>query len=56
LGIDVETVSRNHENYQIIDIFSEKPSHYYLNRAAIFTVSGKGIIIHAINRGMYGTE
>jgi len=55
-GCDVETVSRTHENYQTIDTVSEKLSRDYLNAIVIFTVPGKGITIHAINREMYGTE
>ena len=56
MGCDVETVSINNENYQNIDTDNEKQWHHYLNPTVIFTVSGKGITIHSINRGMYGTE
>jgi hypothetical protein len=52
LGNDVGNVSRIHENYQIIDTGSEKPSRLCLKPTVIFTVSGKGIIIQAINKGM----
>jgi len=40
VGCDVESVSRNRENYQTIDKVGEKPSRHYLNPTIVFTVSG----------------
>ena len=56
MGCDVGTVSTKHENYQTIDRDSEKPWRHYLNTTVKFTVSGKGVTIHSIKGGMYGTE